>query len=119
MRYTHDQYNKIIADARYTTAFCLATERPQPFKCVSTTCEFCPFSHGVRACWKIYRTADEWGKWLEDFTANNDPGHPYTVEIPADVVDVIDTALHIETLDSDTRGLLRLIQKQINDQNRD
>ena len=118
MRYTYDQYQRIIADADYTSAICKITGKPESFKCNITSCAFCPFAHGKNMCWTQRRTASEWKSWLDDFTANNDPGRPYTVEIPADVVDVIYTALHTETLDSDTRNLLKLIQKQINDENR-
>lgn len=119
MRYTHEQYERILADARYTAAICTITGEPDSFKCNTTSCAFCPFAHGVRMCSTQRRTAEEWDKWITEFSTDNDVNRPYTVEIPADVVDAIDTALHIETLDSDTRNLLRLIQKQINDQNRD
>lgn len=119
MRYTHDEYQRIQADAGYTAAICKITGKPESFKCNTTSCAFCPFAHGKHMCWTQKRTAEEWNKWISVFATDNDPDRPYTVEIPADVVDVIDTALHIETLDSDTRNLLRLIQKQINDQNRD
>ena len=114
MRYTYIQYNSIIADAERTIKRIEADAIKHSFICAQTACSYCP----VKSC-TSYHTADEWQSWLDEFTACNDPGRPYTVEIPADVVDVIDTALHIETLDSDTRNLLRLIQKQINDQNRD
>lgn len=119
MRYTYEQYNTIIADARRTIARCKDTGERETFDCISTGCRFCPLAPSRFACWREEHTADEWQTWLDGFMACNDPGRPYTVEIPADVVDVIDTALHIETLNSDTRNLLRLIQKQINDQNRD
>lgn len=137
MRYTYDQYNAIIADVERTIKEAESTRtspdtagRCVPFICKDTDCSFCPFTHGDNECADIEmyyrqdifdtdRTADEWQSWLEEFMACNDPGRPYTVEIPSDVVDVIDTALHIKTLDSDTRDLLHLIQKQINDQNRD
>lgn len=121
MRYTHKQYSAIIADAERTIKKIEACEDlssrqdiKYPFMCSKTACSFCP----VESC-ASYHTGMEWRTWLEVFMARNDPDRPYTVEIPADVVDVIDTALHIETLDSDTRSLLRLIQKQINDENRD
>lgn len=121
MRYTHKQYNAIITDAERTIKKIEADEDlssrqdiiKYPFMCSQTACSFCP----VESC-ASYHTTMEWRTWLAVFTACNDPDRPYTVEIPADVVDVIDTALHIETLNSDTRDLLRLIQKQINDENR-
>lgn len=119
MRYTYKQYNAIIADARRTIALCKDTGERETFECKSTSCRFCPFATTTFPCWLEENTAIEWTIWLDEFMACNDPGRPYTVEIPADAVDVIDTALQIETLDSDTRNLLRLIQKQINDQNRD
>ena len=119
MRYTHDQYQRIIAAARITIDHCKCTGERETFNCISTSCCFCPFAPTRFSCWLEEHTADEWQSWLDGFMACNDPSRPYTVEIPADAVDVIDTALHIETLDSDTRNLLRLIQKQINDQNRD
>ena len=119
MRYTLDEYHRILADASYTAAICKITGEPETFKCNTTSCAFCPFAHGVRMCWTQKRTADEWDKWISAFSTDNDPDRPYTVEIPADVIDVIDTALHSETLDSDTRSLLRLIKKQIiDDENR-
>lgn len=119
MRYTYKQYSTIIEDARRTVAHCKDTGERKTFECISTSCCFCPFALTRFSCWKELHTADEWQRWLDGFMACNDPDRPYTVEIPADAVDVIDTALQIETLDSDTRNLLRLIQKQINDQNRD
>lgn len=119
MRYTSNQYRRILADAYYTAAICRTTGEPETFRCKSTSCAFCPFAHGARMCWMQKRTAEEWDKWISAFATDNDPSRPYTVEIPADAVDVIDTALRIETLNSDTRNLLRIIQKQINDQNRD
>lgn len=136
MSYTREQYNAIIADVEQAIKDAEKTRvNPNdpgeyvPFRCTETRCAFCPFTYGNHECSDIAsyrdigifdteRTADEWREWLERFQLENDPHRPYTVEIPADVVDVIDTALHIETLDSDTRDLLRLIQKQINDQNR-
>lgn len=120
MRYTYDQYNRIIEDARHTAAICKITGEPEPFKCTTTSCAFCPFAHGKHMCWTQRRTADEWQSWLDDFTANNDTDRPYTVEIPASFVDVIDEACHIDSpVPYPVFALLRLIQKQINDENRD
>lgn len=118
MRYTYEQYNAIITDACRTIASCKDTGELETFNCISTSCCFCPLAPTRFSCWTEKHTAAEWQSWLDGFMANNDPDRPYTVEIPADVVDVIDTALHTETLDDDTRYLLRIIQKQINDQNR-
>lgn len=117
MRYTHDEYCKILADAGYTAAVCRITNIPESFKCITVSCAFCPFAHGEHQCWTQHKTSEEWDKWILEFSTNNDPDRDYTVEIPADAVDVIDAALHIETLNNDTRNLLRLIQKQINEQN--
>lgn len=137
MRYTYDQYNAVIADVERTIKEAERTRTSPdtaglcvPFLCKETGCSFCPFTYGDHKCadtdmyyrqeiFDTDRTADEWQSWLEEFMACNDPSRPYTIEIPADVIDVIDTALHSKTLDSDTRSLLRLIKKQvIDDENR-
>ena len=118
MRYTYEQYERILADANYTAAVCKIIGKPEPFKCITTSCAFCPFAHGEHMCWTQRRTADEWQSWLEEFMACNDPGRPYTVEIPANAVDDIDTALNLGCVDTATAKLLESIQKQINDQNR-
>lgn len=119
MRYTHDQYQRILADAGYTAAICKITGRPESFKCNITSCDFCPFAHGKYMCWTQRRTAEEWDKWISEFSTDNDPDRPYTVEIPASSVDDIDTALNLGCVDTATAKLLESIQRQINDQNRD
>lgn len=122
MKYTRRQYNAIIADAEQTIK---RIERVQDstsrsdikssFICSRTACSFCP----VNSCIG-YQTATEWRDWLERFQIENDPDHPYTVEIPASFKGVIDEACHIDSSVSyPVFALLRLIQKQINDENRD
>lgn len=136
MRYTYSQYNAIIADVERTIKetertkkYCDDSGEKMPFYCIETDCSFCPFAYGDHECpdtemyyrleiFNTEHTADEWKSWLEEFMACNDPGRPYTVEIPADVIDVIDNALRLGTADRETLLLLRLIQKQINDENR-
>lgn len=137
MRYTYDQYNAIIADVERTIKEAEMTRTSPdtsglcvPFICKETDCSFCPFTYGDHECADIEtlyrneifdtdRTADEWKSWLDEFMACNDPGRPYTVEIPANAVDDIDTALNLGCVDTATAKLLESIQKQINDQNRD
>lgn len=119
MRYTYKQYNTIIADARLTIDHCKCTGERETFDCISTSCRFCPFASTRFSCWLEEHNADEWQSWLDGFMACNDPGRPYTVEIPASAVDDIDTALNLGCVDTATAKLLESIQKQINDQNRD
>lgn len=137
MRYTHDQYNAIIADVERTIEKAERTRTspdtsgfPVPFICRETDCSFCPFTYGDHECadvemfyrHEIYdtaRTADEWQSWLDEFMACKDSSRPYTVEIPANAVEDIETALNLGCVDMATAKLLESIQKQINDQNRD
>ena len=137
MRYTYDQNNAIIADVERTIKEAERTRTSPdtsglcvPFFCKETYCSFCPFTYGDHECADVEmyypneifytdRTADEWQSWLDEFMACNDPGRPYTVEIPASAVDDIDTALNLGCVDTATAKLLESIQKQINDQNRD
>lgn len=118
MRYTYKQYSMIIADASRTIAHCKDTGERETFDCTFTSCCFCPLAPASAACWLEEHTADEWQSWLDEFMACNDPGRPYTVEIPASAVDDIDTALNLGCVDTATAKLLESIQKQINDQNR-
>lgn len=121
MRYTYKQYNAIIADVERTIKKIEDDEdlaSPQDiikhsFMCAQTACSFCP----VESCTSRH-TAMEWRTWLAGFMACSDPGRPYTVEIPANAVDDIDTALNLGCVDTATAKLLESIQKQINDQNR-
>lgn len=112
MRYTYEQYNTIIADARRTIASCKDTGERKTFDCTSTSCRFCPLAPTRVACWREEHTADEWQIWLDEFMACNDPGRPYTVEIPASAVDDIDTALNLGCVDTATAKLLESIQNR-------
>lgn len=136
MRYTYSQYNAIIADVERTIKEAERAKKywddsgkKMSFHCEETDCSFCPFTYGNHVCPDIEmyyrleifgteRTADEWQSWLDEFMACNDPGRPYTVEIPVNAVDDIDTALNLGCVDTATAKLLESIQKQINDQNR-
>lgn len=130
MRYTHKQYRDICCDVAYQVKEMhrLHVFGREPFLCDHTNCGYCPFlEDGVcpdvdassdPAEWKTARTAEEWQKWLEWFAINNDPDRPYTVEIPANAVDDIDTALNLGCVDTATAKLLESIQKQIDEQNR-
>lgn len=136
MRLKYDQYYAIITDVEQTIKEAERTRTspdtsglPVHFICKETDCSFCPFTYGDHKCadtetyyrneiFDTYRTADEWQSWLEEFIACNDPDRPYTVEIPADFVDVIDEACQIDSpIGYPVFPLLRLIQRQINDQN--
>lgn len=66
----------------------------EPFQCVRTECDFCPFRDSAGNCldllspintpaekWYTARTATEWREWLERFKSEIDPNAPYSDEV--------------------------------------
>lgn len=103
MKYTCEEYDGIIHDvtAQITAMRRLHVFGREPFMCDRVNCSYCPFIGDSGVCpdvgcplddsskWKTARTAEEWQKWLEWFTTNNDPSRPVSVEITAEMSDAL------------------------------
>lgn len=85
MKYTRKQYDAITSDVNAVLSY-IDEEQKEPFQCVGTECDFCPFRDSAGRCldllspidtpiekWHTARTAAEWREWLTGFKPEIDP----------------------------------------------